>query len=127
MRPWARYTIGIAAFFAGCLFPLLGIALQNEVPLGMWPFVAMGALCLVVTLACFVPRTWPITLRIIGASVFLAYTAHVGISVNTPNFERAVMGFVVIGVPFGTMALFGRYPRWGRGAGAIDDEACRKG
>jgi hypothetical protein len=122
MSPWARYTIGIASFLTGCLFPLVGFALHNEVPLGIWPFLAMGALCLVVTTACFVPRTWPITLRIIGATVFLAYAGYIGFSINTPNFWQATKGFVVIGLPFGAMALFARYPRWGHGADALQQD-----
>ncbi|HEV3448409.1 MAG TPA: hypothetical protein VG099_27480, partial [Gemmataceae bacterium] len=57
-RP-ARFVIGGFAILTGCFFcvPLLGVVLAPPLPTELWPFVGLGAACLVVAVACFVPRT----------------------------------------------------------------------
>lgn len=111
--------IGAFALFSGMCFIAVGMSLGEGLPHGGAPVVVMGALCLIVAVACFLPKSWPVTLRIIGGAISLGYAVYVVTSIGTPDLGRAVIGFVVIGLPFGFMAVFGKYPRWGRGAAAL--------
>jgi hypothetical protein len=118
-----RLIIGVVAFIGGSLFciPLVGTATAPPMPKEGWPFIGIGVLWLTVAIACFFPKTWPITLRVIGTAVFLLYAWYAFVSLWNPGRWNAWEALIVIGVPFGYMALFGRYPRWGVGAGSLQE------
>ncbi len=146
MSRGSRWVIGALALLTGCVvlptglalgseLPVLcrrgvsilatlptGLALGSELPGRGVPVVGVGGVVLVTAVACLAPSSWPVTLRIIGVSVFLAFAAYLVASIGTPNVIRAIGGFVVIGLPFGVLGISGSYPRWGRGAAAVQRE-----
>lgn len=122
MSSGSRWAIGFVACLTGAVLIFMGCVLGDEMPHGGWPAVVGGAFVMVVAIACFFPLTWPVTLRVIGGGIFLVYVIYVISSLGGPDFWWALMGFGVIGVPFGFLAIFGSYPRWGRGAAALQRE-----
>ena len=119
MSPGARITIGVATAISAVLFVLTGIAFGKELPNGPWPLYGLGAFCGIVALACLVPRSRPVTLRIIGAAIFVIFAHYAYDSYGKDNFNRALVGFLVLGLPAGFVAITGGYPTWGRAAGAF--------
>jgi hypothetical protein len=62
-------------------------------------------------------------LRIVAACICLTYTIRLGYEAITgkplggrgePDLEQAIKGFVVWGLPFGYLSIFGLYPPWAR-------------
>jgi hypothetical protein len=80
------------------------------------PVVGAGTAALVVAVACFFPSSWPVTLRIIGVLVCVAFVVYTVSSVGTPKLGDAVIGLLLIGMPSGVMGVTGKHPGWGRGA-----------
>lgn len=121
----ARVIVGMVALAGGCFFyiPLVGLFVAPPIPTDGWGIIGIGILWLIVAVACFFPKTWPVTLRVIGAAVFIIFACGAVASLWNPELWRTVIGFWVIGRPFGSMAVFGRYPRWGIDAGAIERKA----
>jgi hypothetical protein len=109
MSDGSRLAIGIVAiigaigFLKTALNPV-GVAAPSIV------FQILAALFAFIAIACFCPKSHPITLRIIGAAIFLSYSRYVLISFNTDNFERSLDGFRVWALPSGYLAIFGKYP-----------------
>lgn len=114
MSTGARVTIGILFAFSGICFVLIGKYLGGELPLGSTPFYGMAAFCAVVTLASFVRRSQPITLRAIGAVIFALYVWYACSTFGDERFGRAIVGFITIGIPAGYVMIRGAYPIWGK-------------
>jgi hypothetical protein len=123
MSLWARITIGVVSAFAAVCFVLIGLFLGPELPNGPWPFYGLAAFWGIVAVACLVPRSKPLAVRLIGAAVCGAFAVYAGSSFGTDNFLPALAGFAVLGVPGAYVAISGRYPSWGRAAAAFNNSA----
>jgi hypothetical protein len=94
-----------------------------------------GVFCAIGCLACLVPASRPITLRLIGGTVFLGCLGYViGMAMDgpllansrgEPSLLNAFVAFTVIGLPCGYAAIRGRYPRWGRFAEVFGADSPR--
>lgn len=122
MSTGARVALAIATILSAAGFAVIGIVFGPELPSGPWPFYGLAAFCGLIALACLVRGSRPMTLRIIGAVVFLAYVFYAYDSIGDRNFFRAIAGFVVWGLPAGYVAIWGRYPVWGRASAAFRSE-----
>ncbi len=115
----SRLAIGLVAIFGAIGF--LKTALN---PVGVRApsivFHGMAALFTFVAIACFIPKSHPVTLRIIGSAIFLSFSSYAIGSFGTDNFERAFKAFGWWGLPSGYLAIFGNYPSWGKGAAGIN-------
>jgi hypothetical protein len=115
----SRLAIGIVAIFGAIGF--LKTALN---PVGVRApsivFHGMAALFTFIAIACFVPKSHPVTLRIIGSAIFLASSSYVISSFGTDNFGRALNKFGCWGLPSGYLAILGNYPSWGQYAAGIN-------
>jgi hypothetical protein len=115
----SRLAIGIVAILGAIGF--LKTALN---PVGVSApsivFHGMAALFTFVAIACFVPKSHPMTLRIIGSAIFFASASYVMSSFGTDNFGRAFQGFSSWGLASGYLAIVGKYPSWGKGAAGIN-------
>jgi hypothetical protein len=115
----SRLAIGIVAIFGAIGF--LKTALN---PVGVNApsivFHGMAALFAFIAIACFVPKSRPVTLRIIGSAIFLASASHFIHNLGTDNFVRALKGFVCWGLPSGYLVIMGKYPSWGQGAAGVN-------
>jgi hypothetical protein len=120
----ARIAIGLAALLAAAGF--LKSALHPAgMPAGSLGFYGMAVFCVIIAMACFFPKGHPLTLRIIGTAIFLAYIAYVSDSWHTRNMMRAIQGFLIWGLPSGYLAIMGKYPFWGRGAAGFNANQLR--
>ena len=122
----ARLAIGTVAFFCAVAFAALAPILGPISPRGAWPVYLLSSFCAVIGLACFRSASRPVTLRLIGAIIFVVYAAYVWSSRNDLNVFRAIVGFIVFGLPGAYTGITGRYPIWGKFAQAFpnsDDEA----
>jgi len=122
MSQGARITIGFLALFATLMFwgfsrnPLL---IERGTAWASYPLMAFS---LVVAVACFVPRSHPITLRILGATVCLTFLLTCLNNVGDPSFGRLLGGLVVFGIPGGYVAITGKYPTWGKASRAFGNK-----
>ena len=120
MSKGACIAIGIASLAAGSCFIAVGATLGAAMPKGPLPFYVLGLFCCVVALACLLPGSRRVTLRIVGATICGAYVCYVLSELGNPikmgevNIIEAVAGFLVFGLPGGYLAVTGRYPVWGR-------------
>lgn len=91
--------------------------------------VVLGGFCATGALACLLPVTRPIAVRLVGGMVFLTFLGYfiamvesgplVGSSRSDPSLVKAIAAFSLFGLPAGYVAITGRYPRWGRHAAAF--------
>jgi hypothetical protein len=99
-----------------------------------WAIWLCAGFCVLIALACFSAVARGAALRVIGATVFVVYVFAVASALadarRTPwdghfhgrwlGFLKAVVeGFLIYGLPGLYVALHGRYPIWGRLAGAF--------
>ncbi|WP_435016077.1 hypothetical protein TA3x_003637 [Tundrisphaera sp. TA3] len=132
MSRGARILLGV--FFVFCAVCFLAIAAAIG-PM-MIPFALF---CGVAAVACLSPGSHPVTIRILGATVFLLCLLYLGSTLRKPmaraehrpnsKVPAIVYGlacFVTIGLPAGYAAATGRYPGWGRGAEAFGAKKKRK-
>lgn len=135
MSKGSRWAIGTVALLGAVAFWLSAIVSLAE---GLQPWSAILFDCLMATfataigLACFLPRSHAITLRIIGALVFVALASLLVNDIQKANegqeqlHWRRVILVAVFGLPALYVALFGAYPLWGRFSGVFrqpdDDE-----
>lgn len=119
MSKGARITIGIFALLGAVGFFMTALDPEG-LPTGAAGFYAMAILFVIIAVACFFPKTHPFTLRMIGMVIFCGYAAYVYESFQTQNLPRAVMGFVVWGLPSGYLAIMGKYPSWGEASAGLN-------
>jgi MFS family permease len=119
MSTGGRVILGVACALIAAGFAVLATLYSDTFPEGTWPLYALAGFCTLIALACLVPASGPVALRIIGAVVCGAFALYVYASLDSPNFWRALSGFVVLGLPAGFVALTGKYPRWGKAAKAF--------
>jgi hypothetical protein len=115
----ARVILGVACFLIAVGFADLAIFYGDYFPKGPWPFYGLAAFSALIALACLVSASRPVALRVIGAFVCTAFAEYLYASRGEPNFWRALSAFCVFGMPAGYMALKGKYPWWGKAAGAF--------
>jgi hypothetical protein len=123
MSPWARIMIGLVSAFGAICFALIGFFPGFALPAGAWPFYGLAAFWTIVALACLVPRSKPLTLRLIGAPVCGFFAVYAYSSFGTDSFPRALAGLGVLGLPGAYVTVLGRYPSWGRAAAAFNGSA----
>jgi len=98
--------------------------------------VLLAGFCAIGALACLLPASRPVTLRLVGGTVFLAFSGYLidmlmsgkfmGRSRADPSLVNALVAFSAFGLPAGYVALTGRYPRWGRYAPAFGVTETRR-
>ncbi|WP_406699622.1 hypothetical protein V5E97_12245 [Singulisphaera sp. Ch08] len=94
--------------------------------------IPVAVFCGIAALACFSTGSHPVTIRIIGATVFLLCLAYLASTMRDPMARAqhaprsgvpavayGLCCFVVIGLPAGYAVATGRYPGWGQGAEAF--------
>jgi hypothetical protein len=112
--------------FAGVAWFSIGLEQMRAAMIGL---PVLSLFCLAGAAACLVPASRPITLRLVGGAVFLAflgYLIHTGLggplwssSRSTPSLLGAIAAFSTFGLPGGYVAIKGQYPRWGKYFGAF--------
>ena len=113
MSRGARIVVAIVTIVGAFSFALIGAFLGPALPAGSWPFYGLSAFCAVIAIACLVRNGRAITLRIIGSVIFAAYVVYAIVSIGNANFDRALRGLLVWGLPSGYLAIVGQYPWWG--------------
>lgn len=111
----SRIAIGVVSLVCAAGFFKTALA-PSGLPAGAFVFYGIATLFVVIAIACFFPQSHPVTLRIIGATIFCTYVWYVVASFPTQNLSRAIIGFFVWGVPSGYLAIAGKYPLWGKGS-----------
>lgn len=124
MSGGARITLAIVTILSAIGFAAIGRLLGPELPAGSWPFYGFAVLCALIAVACLVRSSRPVTLRIIGSVVFVAYVVYAYASIGDKKFARAVAGLFAWGLPGAYVAIWGKYPWWGKGAGAFGSESA---
>ncbi|MDY7016043.1 MAG: hypothetical protein SVX43_21080 [Cyanobacteriota bacterium] len=109
MSKGSRIAIGIVALLGAVGFFLTALD-PSDFPAGPPVFYGLAAVFAIVAIACFFPKSHPVSLRLIGAIIFAAYVGYIIDSFQTQDFGRAVVGFIVWGVPSGYMAISGKFP-----------------
>ncbi|MBP0030748.1 hypothetical protein [Roseofilum sp. Guam] len=125
MSKGSRIAIAIVSLISAVGFFMTALD-PSGLPAGASVFYGLAILCIVIAIACLFPQTHPVTLRIIGTVIFCAYIAYVMDSFQTDNLGRAIVGFMVWGIPSGYLAVMGRYPSWGaasEGLNPKDDQS----
>jgi apolipoprotein N-acyltransferase len=115
MSAGARVTLAIACTLIGASFAILAALSGDTFEGGPLPFYGLAALCALVALACLVPQTRPVTVRLIGGVVF-ASCAWLLYSHAEGDMRGALAVFVVCGPPAGYAVVMGTNPPWGKGS-----------
>jgi hypothetical protein len=123
MGSLARFTIGIATAFSAVAFAVIGMTLGPSLPGGSTPLYAMAAFCGVASLACLHRASRPLTLRLVGATVFVTFVIYAYRSLGTQNADRAIAGLLALGLPGLYVAATGKYPSWGQASTAFNAES----
>jgi hypothetical protein len=116
----SRIAIGVTGLICGWGFWL---SAMNPDGVAAKPIIFQGLtlLCVIIAIACFVPKSHPLTLRVIGGVICGTYIFYVIDSLRT-NREpgRAISGLICWGLPGGYLAIAGQYPTWGKGAAGFN-------
>jgi hypothetical protein len=118
MSRGSRILLGAIFCFATALFLYTGIVeydLKRQ-----FAFLLLATFCLAVALAFLHQPSRFVTLRLIGVTLFCGYAFYAFGEYGTKNFVRAMLGFLVIGIPCGILAVKGEYPNWGHLAGGFN-------
>jgi hypothetical protein len=122
-----RDTIGVLALTGAVCLGLVGAADGRELPNGPWPAFAVAAFFLAMALACLIPKTQRVTLRLVGAGICAAYAGTVAsfdfAAIDPNNWFNVLLrfaGLFVYAIPSAYVAIWGRYPRWWPGAWFFD-------
>jgi hypothetical protein len=136
MSKGSLWAIGsVALLGGGCVLYLAVITFLYELepPHQAALYALVGVFALAIAAACFVPRSRPLTLRVVGAGVVLMIAlllakdfrdAAAGVEVA---WGRHLLGMLVFGLPALYVTLFGMYPIWGRFSGVFNQEHRRAG
>ena len=115
----SRIAIGVVALLCAAVFFIIALD-PSSLAAGAFASYGIAAFFIAIAIACFFPQSHPITLRLIGIIIFAIYVAYVYESFLTQNLSRAVVGFLVWGIPSGYLAVMGKYPSWGTGSEAFN-------
>lgn len=115
----ARIAIGVASLLAAACF-LMGAANTGAVAVDPLLYYGLATFCGVIAIACFFPKSNPVTLRIIGIVIFSIYAHYLYSSLHTDNMPLAIKGFFIWGIPSGYLAIMGSYPTWGKGSAGFN-------
>ncbi len=120
MSRGANLFLGIVMLFIGAGFVAIAITAGDIMPAGPWPFYGCGLFCWLITLACVLPGSRQVTLRIIGAVVLAVCLFCNVYALDDPRFPKSLIATLVFGLPAGYVAITGRYPSWGKAAIAFN-------
>jgi hypothetical protein len=116
----------IALGFAAIAMWASGMESARAMANGMW---IMAAFSTVGALACLLPGSRPVALRLLGGTVFLVCLGYVVAmlvsgpvwqAARRPSLASAIVCFSIFGLPAGYVAITGQYPRWGRHSAAFE-------
>jgi len=124
MSAGARITVAIVTAFSAAAFVVIGASLGAELPAGSWPSYGLAMFCALVAHACLVPGARPVTLRLIGFVIFLAYVVYAFDSIGERTFFRAIGGLIFWGLPALYVGIWGKYPVWGPASAAFRSETA---
>ncbi len=138
MSQGARILLGLSMLLlAGCFLAM--VPYMKDVSPQAGPGMAIcGLFCGVVAVACFSTASQPVTIRIIGGTVFLISALYIVTQLaafnsvgdelakakgagkrSRPSILNSVGFMILVGLPSGYAAWKGRYPGWGQHASAF--------
>ncbi|CAN5899520.1 hypothetical protein BH23PLA1_BH23PLA1_41020 [soil metagenome] len=123
MSTGARVVLAVFVLICAACFAAIGMISGDLLAAGAWPFYGLAVFCVVIALACLSRSSRPVTLRLIGLVIFLAYGFYIYDSLGDLNILRAIAGLCVWGLPSGYLAIRGIYPTWGKGSAAFRTES----
>jgi hypothetical protein len=112
----------ITVGFVATVWWARGLEGTERMSIAMWLMAAFSGAG---ALACLLPRSRPVALRLLGGTVFLACVGYlVAMLVGGPLWQpsrgpsimSAILCFTVFGIPAGYVAITGSYPHWGKHA-----------
>ena len=135
MSQGARITLGVAMLLLAAGFMAL-VPFMKDVSPQAGPGAAIcGLFCGLIAVACLSTASQPITIRLIGGTVFLLCALYVvsqllafssfteeigkGKGRSRPSILNSQGFMLLVGLPSGYAAFKGRYPGWGRHASAF--------
>jgi hypothetical protein len=135
MSQAARITLGVAMLLLAAGFMALVPFMKDVSPQAGPGMAICGLFCGVIAVACLSTSSQPVTIRIIGGTVFLLSALYILNQVlafssigdelgrakvrSRPGIYNSVAFMLLVGLPSGYAALKGRYPGWGRHASAF--------
>ena len=138
MSQGARIFLGIAVLLIAAGFLALVPFMKDVSPQAGPAMAICGLFCGVIAVACLATASQPVTIRIIGGTVFLLSALYIINQVITfssigdeiegtkmrsrPSIFNSVGFMLLVGLPSGYAALKGRYPVWGKHAAAFGIE-----
>jgi hypothetical protein len=129
----ARITLGVAMLLLAAGFMAL-VPFMNDVSPQAGPGMAIcGLFSGLIAVACLSTASQPITIRLIGGTVFLlcalyivtqlvafsSFREEIGKGRSRPSILNSLGFMVLVGLPSGYAAIKGRYPGWGAHASAF--------
>jgi hypothetical protein len=143
MSQAARITLGVAMLLLAAGFMALVPFMKDVSPQAGPGMVVCGLFCGLIAVACLSTASQPVTIRIIGGTVFLLCALYIlnqvmafssigdelgkGKVRSRPSLLNSVGFMLLVGLPSGYAALKGRYPGWGVHAAAFGaDKSGRK-
>ena len=135
MSQAARITLGVAMLLLAACFMALVPFMKDVSPQAGPGMAICGLFCGFIAVACLSTASQPVTIRIIGGTVFLLSALYIlnqvlafssigeelgkGKVRSRPSILHSVGFMLLVGLPSGYAALTGRYPGWGRHAEAF--------
>jgi hypothetical protein len=135
MSQAARITLGVAALFLAAGFMALVPFMKDVSPQAGPGMAICGLFSGVIAVACLSTASQPFTIRLIGGTVFLLSALYIVVQVfafssfgeeiksardrSRPSIFNSVGFMLLVGLPSGYAALYGRYPGWGKHAAAF--------
>jgi hypothetical protein len=135
MSQAARISLGVACLLLAAGFMALAPFMKDVSPQAGPGTVICGLFSGLIAVACLSTASQPITIRLIGGTVFLLSAVYIVVQVlafssfrdeigrarvkSRPGIYNSVGFMILVGLPSGYAALKGRYPGWGRHAAAF--------
>lgn len=124
MSRTSTWIVGLFALSCGIGSAALAVLSPTvpERPNVRWAMGGFCAFCVLITLVCLAPKTRPVTVRLIGATIFAACGGYVYSQIcaaissgplSALSLLEITLALVAFGLPAGHATITGRYPKWG--------------
>ena len=139
----ARIILGLAMLGCAAGFLALVPHMKDVSPQAGPGMAVCGIFSGLIAVACFSTASQPVTIRIIGATVFLLSAIYILVQIyefrsigdelhaaakkSKPGILNSVGFMLLVGLPSGYAALKGRYPGWGTHAKAFGADKPKPG
>ena len=117
----SRLAIGTLALICAAWYFAAGLHIDPAVPNRALLHYFASFFFILIVLACFWAGSRPVTVRLLGAILAVAFGSALWLNWNDLNLAHVIWGFIMLFLPSVYAAVRGRYTTWGEASAAFNN------